>query len=120
MERYVVDPDPEPPITRMFKHCILNAVKEHADQIKVETTEENTAVCFHIDEQWHEVMTLPTLAHIPLLQWVKELTAIDQTAPAPQHGIINLKVNQQDYDAQVNITPGEHGEILTLKLTQVA
>ena len=118
MERYVINPDPEPPITRMFKHLILTALKEHADQIIVETTGENTAVRFHIGEQWHEVMTLPTLAHVPLLQWVKELAAIDQDVPAPQRGMINLQVNQQDYDAHINVTPGEYGEILALKIVQ--
>ncbi len=124
MERYVIDQNcegvEEPPITRMVNVLILNAVKQHADEMLVETTAERTAVHYHIGEQWYEIMTLPTFAHVPMLQRVKEIFAIDQAATAPQHGMINLQVNQQDYDAQTNITPGEHGEILALKITQAA
>ncbi len=125
MERYVIAQNPagvegDTPITRMVNVIILNAVKEHADEILVESTTEYTAVRYHIGEQWHDIMTLPTFAHVPMLQWVKEITAIDQVVSAPQHGMIYLQVNQQDYDARTNITPGEHGEILALKITQAA
>jgi len=118
MERYVINPDPVSPISRMVDQIIRNAVQEHAGEIIIEATGEYTAVRYHFGEQWHEVMTLPTFAHVPLLQRVKELAAVDQAAPAPQHGMINLRVNQQDYDAHINITSGEHGEILDMNLIQ--
>lgn len=125
MERYVINQNSEgmmeePPITRMVNVIILNAVKEHANEIVVEATADYTQVRYHIGEQWFDIMTLPTFAHLPMLQWVKEISTIDQAAPAPQHGMINLQVNQQDYDARTNITPGEYGEIMALKIIQSA
>jgi type II secretory ATPase GspE/PulE/Tfp pilus assembly ATPase PilB-like protein len=61
---------------------------------------------------------LPLFVHRSLVDRLKIMAEIPLDTAPPQQGRIIFRHEQQDYNAQVEITPGEFGEVITIRISK--
>ena len=105
------------PVVRLINALLLEAVKEGASDVHIETEERRLVVRFRIDGSLREVIT-PKRALAPLLvSRIKVMGRLDIAEKRlPQDGRVSLRVGGYDLDVRVSTIPSQFGERVVLRL----
>jgi general secretion pathway protein E len=113
----LLDNRDDSPVIRLINALLLEAVKEGASDIHVETQEKRLLVRFRIDGVLRDRVE-PKRALAPLLvSRIKVMAKLDIAEKrVPQDGRVTLRVGGYDIDARVSTLPTQHGERVVLRL----
>jgi len=113
----LLDQRDDSPVIRLINALLLEAVREGASDIHIETQEKRLLVRFRIDGMLRDVIE-PRRALAPLLvSRVKVMARLDIAEKrVPQDGRVTLRVGGYDIDARISTIPTQHGERVVLRL----
>ena len=113
----LLDSRDDSPVIRLINALLLEAVKEGASDIHIETQERRLVVRFRIDGVLRDVVE-PRRALAPLLvSRIKVMARLDIAEKrVPQDGRVTLRIGGYDIDARVSTIPTQHGERVVLRL----
>ena len=105
------------PVVRLINALLLEAVKEGASDVHIETEERRLVVRFRIDGTLREVIS-PKRALAPLLvSRIKVMGRLDIAEKRlPQDGRVSLRVGGYDLDVRVSTIPSQFGERVVMRL----
>ena len=105
------------PVVRLINALLLEAVKEGASDVHIETEERRLLVRFRIDGILREVIS-PKRALAPLLvSRIKVMGKLDIAEKRlPQDGRVSLRVGGYDLDVRISTIPSQFGERVVLRL----
>ncbi|MCF7698983.1 GspE/PulE family protein [Loktanella sp. M215] len=105
------------PVVRLINALLLEAVKEGASDVHIETEERRLLVRFRIDGVLREVIS-PKRALAPLLvSRIKVMGKLDIAEKRlPQDGRVSLRVGGYDLDVRISTIPSQFGERVVLRL----
>ena len=105
------------PVVRLINALLLEAVKEGASDVHIETEERRLVVRFRIDGVLKEVIS-PKRALAPLLiSRIKVMGRLDISEKRlPQDGRVSLRIGSYDLDVRVSTIPSQFGERVVLRL----
>lgn len=105
------------PVVRLINALLLEAVKEGASDVHIETEERRLLVRFRIDGVLREVIR-PKRALAPLLvSRIKVMGKLDIAEKRmPQDGRVSLRVGGYDLDVRISTIPSQFGERVVLRL----
>lgn len=105
------------PIIRLINALLMEAARENASDIHVETYEKQLVVRFRIDGHMRDMLTLrPSLAPL-LVSRIKVMARLDIAEKRiPQDGRISVLIGGQSIDVRVSTIPTGGGERVVLRL----
>src|SRR4030042_1994330 len=105
------------PIAKALNLLVEEAVKSRASDIHIEPEIDRLRVRYRIDGILHEVTSLPTSAHGPLISRIKILSNMNIADPRrPQDGQFSFVSPGRDIDIRVATISTVHGETAVLRL----
>ncbi|WP_315764288.1 type II secretion system ATPase GspE [Sphingomonas sp. Y38-1Y] len=115
----LLDTRDDSPVIRLINALLLEAIKEGASDVHVETQEKRLVVRFRIDGVLRDVVE-PQRALAPLLvSRIKVMAKLDIAEKrVPQDGRVTLRVGGHDVDARVSTIPTQHGERVVMRLLE--
>lgn len=115
----LLDTRDDSPVIRLINALLLEAVKEGASDVHVETQEKRLVVRFRVDGVLRDVLE-PQRALAPLLvSRIKVMAKLDIAEKRiPQDGRVTLRIGGHDVDARVSTIPTQHGERVVLRLLE--
>ncbi len=115
----LLDNRDDSPVIRLINALLLEAVKERASDVHVETTEKRLVVRFRIDGVLRDIVE-PQRALAPLLvSRIKVMAKLDIAEKrVPQDGRVTLRIGGHDVDARVSTIPTQHGERVVMRLLE--
>ncbi|NIJ07742.1 general secretion pathway protein E [Sphingomonas vulcanisoli] len=113
----LLDTSDDSPVIRLINALLLEAVKEHASDIHVETQERRLIVRFRVDGVLRDVVE-PNRALAPLLtSRIKVMARLDIAEKrVPQDGRVTIRVGGHEIDIRVSTIPTQHGERVVMRL----
>ena len=105
------------PVVRLISALLLEAVKDGASDVHIETEERRLLVRFRVDGILREVIS-PKRALAPLLvSRIKVMGKLDIAEKRlPQDGRVSLRVGGYDLDVRISTIPSQFGERVVLRL----
>jgi general secretion pathway protein E len=115
----LLDTRDDSPVIRLINALLLEAVKEGASDVHVETTERKLVVRFRVDGVLRDIVE-PQRALAPLLvSRIKVMAKLDIAEKrVPQDGRVTLRIGGHDVDARVSTIPTQHGERVVMRLLE--
>ncbi|MBX3593284.1 ATPase, T2SS/T4P/T4SS family [Sphingomonas sp.] len=115
----LLDTRDDSPVIRLINALLLEAVKEGASDVHVETQEKRVVVRFRIDGVLRDKLE-PRRELAPLLvSRIKVMAKLDIAEKrVPQDGRVTLRIGGHDVDARVSTIPTQHGERVVLRLLE--
>jgi len=105
------------PVAKALNLLVEEAVKSRASDIHIEPEIDKLRVRYRIDGILHEVTSLPTTAHGPLISRIKILSNMNIADPRrPQDGQFSFVSTGRDIDIRVATISTVHGETAVLRL----
>ena len=113
----LLDQSDDSPVIRLINALLLEAIRERASDIHIETQEKRLVVRFRIDGALREVLS-PRRALAPLLvSRIKIMAQLDiAERRLPQDGRVSLRIGGHEVDVRVSTLPSQHGERVVLRL----
>ena len=113
----LLDQSDDAPVVRLINALLLEAIKEGASDIHIETLERRLVVRFRIDGILRE-MVEPKRALAPLLvSRIKVMARLDIAEKRlPQDGRVSLRVGGHEVDVRVSTIPSQYGERVVMRL----
>jgi general secretion pathway protein E len=113
----LLDSQNDAPIIKLINALFMQAVKEKASDIHIETYENRIVVRFRIDGILNEVLSLdPNIAPLVITR-IKVMSNLDIAEKRlPQDGRITLRVAQHHIDVRVSTLPANHGERVVMRI----
>ena len=113
----LLDQSGDAPVVRLINALLLEAIKENASDIHIETQERRLVVRFRIDGFLRE-MVVPKRALAPLLvSRIKVMARLDIAEKRmPQDGRVSLRVGRHEVDVRVSTIPSQYGERVVMRL----
>jgi general secretion pathway protein E len=113
----LLDQGDDAPVVRLINALLLEAIREGASDIHVETEERRLVVRFRVDGIMREVLT-PRRALAPLLvSRIKVMARLDIAEKRlPQDGRVSLRVGGHEVDVRIATIPSQHGERVVMRL----
>jgi general secretion pathway protein E len=113
----LLDMKDDSPVVRLINALLLEAVKERASDIHVETQERRLIVRFRVDGVLRDVVE-PNRALAPLLvSRIKVMARLDIAEKrVPQDGRVTVRVGGHEIDVRVSTIPTQHGERVVMRL----
>ncbi len=113
----LLDQSDEAPVVRLINALLLEAIKENASDIHIETQERKLVVRFRIDGLLRS-MVEPKRVLAPLLvSRIKVMARLDIAEKRlPQDGRVSLRVGGHEVDVRVSTIPSQYGERVVLRL----
>jgi general secretion pathway protein E len=113
----LLDQKDDAPVVRLINALLLEAVKEGASDVHIETEERRLIVRFRVDGVLREVIE-PKRALAPLLvSRIKVMGKLDIAEKRlPQDGRVSLRVGGYELDIRVSTIPSQFGERVVLRL----
>ncbi len=113
----LLDQSEDAPVVRLINALLLEAIKEGASDIHVETQERRLVVRFRIDGILR-AMVEPKRALAPLLvSRIKVMAKLDIAEKRlPQDGRVSLRVGGHEVDVRVSTIPSQYGERVVMRL----
>ena len=107
----------EIPIIEIFNTILLHAYRQHASDVHIEASREQTVVRYRVDGVLHQVVAYPKIIHAALITRCKILAGlrIDETRAA-QDGRIALTLDGDKLALRVSILPTNFGEKIVMRL----
>jgi general secretion pathway protein E len=115
----LLDTRDDSPVIRLINALLLEAVKEGASDVHVETQEKRVVVRFRIDGVLRDKIE-PRRELAPLLvSRIKVMAKLDIAEKrVPQDGRVTLRIGGHDVDARVSTLPTQHGERVVMRLLE--
>ena len=113
----LLDSSDDSPVIRLINALLLQAVKDGASDVHVETQEKRLVVRFRVDGVLRDVVE-PKRALAPLLvSRIKVMARLDIAEKrVPQDGRVTLRIGGFDIDVRVSTIPTQHGERVVMRL----
>jgi general secretion pathway protein E len=113
----LLDQSDDAPVVRLINALLLEAIKEDASDIHVETQERRLVVRFRVDGILREVLE-PRRALAPLLvSRIKVMAKLDIAEKRlPQDGRVSLRVGGHEVDVRISTIPSQYGERVVMRL----
>ena len=113
----LLDQSDDAPVIRLINALLLEAIKENASDIHIETQERKLIVRFRIDGIL-QTMVEPKRTLAPLLvSRIKVMARLDIAEKRlPQDGRVSLRVGGHEVDVRVSTIPSQYGERVVLRL----
>ena len=113
----LLDQSDDAPVVRLINALLLEAIKESASDIHVETQERRLVVRFRVDGILREVIE-PQRALAPLLvSRIKVMARLDIAEKRlPQDGRVSLRVGGHEVDVRISTIPSQYGERVVMRL----
>jgi general secretion pathway protein E len=113
----LLDQSDDAPVVRLINALLLEAIKEGASDIHIETLERRLTVRFRIDGILR-AMVEPKRALAPLLvSRIKVMARLDIAEKRlPQDGRVSLRVGGHEVDVRVSTIPSQYGERVVMRL----
>ena len=113
----LLDQSDDAPVIRLINALLLEAIKEKASDIHIETQERRLSVRFRVDGVLRE-MVQPRRALAPLLvSRIKVMARLDIAEKRlPQDGRVSLRVGGHEVDVRVSTIPSQYGERVVMRL----
>lgn len=113
----LLDQSDDAPVVRLINALVLEAIRENASDIHIETEERRLVVRFRVDGIMREVLT-PRRALAPLLvSRIKVMARLDIAEKRlPQDGRVSLRVGGHEIDARIATIPSQYGERVVMRL----
>jgi general secretion pathway protein E len=113
----LLDNRDDSPVIRLINALLLEAIREGASDIHVETQERRLLVRFRIDGVLREKIE-PKRALAPLLvSRIKVMARLDIAEKrVPQDGRVSLRIGGHEIDVRVSTIPTQHGERVVMRL----
>ncbi|WP_082992477.1 GspE/PulE family protein [Erythrobacter sp. QSSC1-22B] len=113
----LLDNRDDSPVIRLINALLLQAIKEGASDIHIETQERRLIVRFRIDGVLRDMIE-PKRALAPLLvSRIKVMARLDIAEKrTPQDGRVTLRIGGHDVDVRVSTIPTQHGERVVMRL----
>jgi general secretion pathway protein E len=115
----LLDTRDDSPVIRLINALLLEAIKEGASDVHVETQEKRLVVRFRVDGVLRDMLE-PQRALAPLLvSRIKVMAKLDIAEKrVPQDGRVTLRIGGHDVDARVSTIPTQHGERVVMRLLE--
>lgn len=105
------------PIVRLINALLLEAVKEGASDVHIETEERRLSVRFRIDGELREVLAPKRALATSLVSRIKVMGKLDIAEKRlPQDGRVSLRVGGYELDVRISTLPNQFGERVVLRL----
>jgi general secretion pathway protein E len=105
------------PIVRAIDLLIRQAVRDRASDVHIEPEEDCVRVRYRIDGILHEMLSLPTSVHAPLISRMKIMAGMNiAERRRPQDGQITFGLGDRDVDIRVATANTVHGEMMVLRV----
>ena len=113
----LLDQSDDAPVVRLINALLLEAIKENASDIHIETQERRLVVRFRVDGILREVLE-PRRALAPLLvSRIKVMARLDIAEKRlPQDGRVSLRVGGHEVDVRISTIPSQYGERVVMRL----
>jgi general secretion pathway protein E len=113
----LLDQSGDAPVVRLINALLLEAIRENASDIHIETQEKRLVVRFRIDGILRQ-MVEPKRALAPLLvSRIKVMARLDIAEKRlPQDGRVSLRVGGHEVDVRVSTIPSQYGERVVMRL----
>ena len=107
------------PVVRLINALLLEAIKENASDVHIETQERRLVVRFRIDGVLRRVLE-PRRGLAPLLtSRIKVMARLDIAEKRlPQDGRVSLRVGGHEVDVRVSTIPSQYGERVVMRLLE--
>lgn len=105
------------PVIRLINAIIVEAVREGASDIHIETYESRLSVRYRVDGVLHEAVQLSPDVSPLLVSRIKVMAKLDIAEKrVPQDGRISLLIGGRDIDIRVSTLPSNNGERVVARL----
>ena len=113
----LLDQGDDAPVVRLINALLLEAIKENASDIHIETQERRLVVRFRVDGVLREMLE-PRRALAPLLvSRIKVMARLDIAEKRlPQDGRVSLRVGGHEVDVRISTIPSQYGERVVMRL----
>ena len=113
----LLDQSEDAPVVRLINALLLEAIKENASDIHIETQERRLTIRFRIDGTLRD-MVEPKRTLAPLLvSRIKVMARLDIAEKRlPQDGRVSLRVGGHEVDVRVSTIPSQYGERVVLRI----
>lgn len=113
----LLDNRDDSPVIRLINALLLQAIKEGASDIHIETQERRLIVRFRVDGVLRDMIE-PKRALAPLLvSRIKVMARLDIAEKRiPQDGRVTLRIGGHEVDVRVSTIPTQHGERVVMRL----
>ncbi|MEL6915785.1 MAG: ATPase, T2SS/T4P/T4SS family [Pseudomonadota bacterium] len=113
----LLDQNDDAPVVRLINAILLEAVKEGASDIHIETEERRLVVRFRVDGVLREVIEPRRALATLLVSRIKVMGKLDIAEKRqPQDGRVSLRVGGYDLDVRVSTIPSQFGERVVMRL----
>ncbi|RYY47360.1 MAG: type II secretion system protein GspE [Sphingomonadales bacterium] len=115
----LLDTRDDAPVIRLINALLLEAVKEGASDVHIETQEKRLVVRFRIDGVLRDRIEPPRALAPLLVSRIKVMAKLDiAERRIPQDGRVTLRIGGHDVDARVSTIPTQHGERVVMRLLE--
>ncbi|MDF7777722.1 type II secretion system ATPase GspE [Sphingomonas sp. AOB5] len=115
----LLDNRDDSPVIRLINALLLEAVKEGASDVHVETQEKRLVVRFRVDGVLRDMLEPPRALAPLLVSRIKVMAKLDIAEKRiPQDGRVTLRIGGHDVDARVSTIPTQHGERVVMRLLE--
>jgi len=106
-------------VIKFINQIIVNAIKDRATDIHIETYENELRIRYRIDGVLYEADIPPTIKHFhsALVSRLKVMASLNIAEKRlPQDGRIKIRMGGNDYDLRISILPTPLGETVNIRL----
>jgi general secretion pathway protein E len=115
----LLDTRDDAPVIRLINALLLEAVKEGASDVHVETQEKRLVIRFRVDGVLRDKVEPPRALAPLLVSRIKVMAKLDIAEKRiPQDGRVTLRIGGHDVDARVSTIPIQHGERVVMRLLE--
>jgi general secretion pathway protein E len=115
----LLDTRDDAPVIRLINALLLEAVKEGASDMHIETQEKRLVVRFRVDGVLRDMIEPPRALAPLLVSRIKVMAKLDiAERRVPQDGRVTLRIGGHDVDARVSTIPTQHGERVVMRLLE--
>ena len=113
----LLDQSDDSPVIRLINALLLEAIRERASDIHIETQEKRLVVRFRVDGELREVLSPRRALAQHLVSRIKIMAQLDiAERRLPQDGRVSLRVGGHEVDVRVSTLPAQHGERVVMRL----
>jgi general secretion pathway protein E len=115
----LLDTRDDAPVIRLINALLLEAVKEGASDVHIETQEKRLVIRFRVDGVLRDRVEPPRALAPLLVSRIKVMAKLDIAEKRiPQDGRVTLRIGGHDVDARVSTIPTQHGERVVMRLLE--
>ncbi|WP_016603599.1 GspE/PulE family protein, partial [Yersinia pestis] len=113
----LLDINDEAPVIKLINSILVEAIKELASDIHIESFDKKLTVRFRIDGVLRKILELQRHVALLLVSRIKVMAKLDIAEKRiPQDGRIALNLAGRALDVRVSVLPSSHGERVVMRL----